>query len=91
MTKVNMPPLLLQNILDYLSDNDLKKLQTLRHVVSGGDKINTNVVNIFNARLGSRYLISLYNSYGPTENTIDSTIYRFGNDKEYKVIPIGKP
>ncbi|MFH6996197.1 amino acid adenylation domain-containing protein, partial [Flavobacterium sp. FlaQc-48] len=91
ITKVNMPPLLLQNMLDYISDTDLNKLQSLRHVVSGGDKINTKVVNTFIARLGNRYLISLHNSYGPTENTIDSTIYRFENDIEYTAIPIGAP
>ncbi|MGO4773901.1 amino acid adenylation domain-containing protein, partial [Flavobacterium sp. W22_SRS_FK3] len=91
ITKVNMPPLLLQNILDFISDSDLRKFQSLRHVVSGGDKINTKVVNTFNTKLGNRYSIALHNSYGPTENTIDSTIYRFENDIEYTAISIGGP
>ncbi|OON65264.1 hypothetical protein B0919_24465, partial [Hymenobacter sp. CRA2] len=67
LTKINMPPVLLGELVQ-LPDAALPaRLSTLRHVVSGGDQLTLAVVRAFQQRFAAR----LYNSYGPTENTID--------------------
>lgn len=89
ISKVNMPPVLLQDIIDILPDEQVGRISSLRHVVSGGDKLNVEVVNSFYKKVGADTHINLYNSYGPTENTIDSTILKCGRDSTQ--ISIGRP
>ncbi|OON70557.1 non-ribosomal peptide synthetase [Hymenobacter sp. CRA2] len=69
ITKMNAPPLLLGELALTADHTTQAQLSTLRHVVSGGDQLTLAVVRAFQQRFAAR----LYNSYGPTENTIDST------------------
>uniref|UniRef100_UPI0031DADD9A amino acid adenylation domain-containing protein n=1 Tax=Chitinophaga sp. TaxID=1869181 RepID=UPI0031DADD9A len=89
ITKVNMPPVLLQDIIELLPDEQVDSIRSLRHVVSGGDKLNVEVVNSFYKKMGADTHINLYNSYGPTENTIDSTILKCSRGLKY--MSIGSP
>ncbi|HEY0610538.1 MAG TPA: amino acid adenylation domain-containing protein, partial [Chitinophaga sp.] len=89
ISKVNMPPILLQDVIEALPADQIHRISSLRHIVSGGDKLNEEVVSNFYWKTGDLVQATLYNSYGPTENTIDSTILKL--DRNVKVVSIGKP
>ena len=91
ITRVTMPPVVLQDFLDALPNNQVDRIRSLRQVVAGGDKINVEIINNFYSKIGIPNRISLYNAYGPTENTIDSSIFRLDGYPAEKNIPIGKP
>src|SRR5678809_1070828 len=44
ITKVNMPPVLLGEFVQSVEDGDLHKLNSLKHVVSGGDRLTLKIV-----------------------------------------------
>ena len=91
VTLVKMPPALLHELLETLSEEDISRISCLRHIISGGDKLPLQDYNKFSERIGSKIKANLYNSYGPTENTINSTIHKFEKDTTYHVVPIGRP
>jgi len=66
--------------------DELHKLKKLKVALIGGEKLESNIVNLFN-----RYTkIDIYNVYGPTEATVDSTSFKcIGTSMSN--IPIGKP
>lgn len=68
----------------YLRELDPEKLRTMRVVESGGDKVERNVVEKW-----KRYC-RVFNTYGPTEATVNALTYELGNEIP-KEIPIGKP
>lgn len=63
-------------IAEALMDYDLPDMEIL---ITGGDKLNRFVEKNY----------KLYNTYGPTENTVDATSYLV--EKKQANIPIGKP
>ncbi|WP_343914921.1 amino acid adenylation domain-containing protein [Aquimarina litoralis] len=91
VTKVNMPPILLQNIIEILPENEINRIASLKHIISGGDKLSAEVVKSFYSKVGVENKITLYNAYGPTENTNDSTILKLDRNITDKNISIGKP
>jgi amino acid adenylation domain-containing protein len=91
ITKVFMPPVVLQNFIDALPNDQVHRVKSLRHIVAGGDKLNTEIVNSFYAKIGTGTATNLYNAYGPTENTNDSAIFKLDGYITEKNIPIGKP
>ncbi|MFP7658512.1 non-ribosomal peptide synthetase, partial [Chryseobacterium proteolyticum] len=74
---------------DLLSNPDYSEkfynLKSLKHVVSGGDVLNTR--HLKKAKMSARF----YNAYGPTENTIDSTNWIIDVNNNSKESIIGKP
>ncbi|MFP7658505.1 amino acid adenylation domain-containing protein, partial [Chryseobacterium proteolyticum] len=74
---------------DLLSNPDYSEkfynLKSLKHVVSGGDVLNTR--HLKKAKMNARF----YNAYGPTENTIDSTNWIIDVNYTSKKSIIGKP
>ena len=52
---------------------------SLRLVIVGGDKLSKYITNSY----------SVFNNYGPTENTVITTV--FPVDRQYANIPIGRP
>ena len=86
ITKVNMPPVLLEELIREAHGENLSRLSSLKHVVSGGDKLSVDIVNQFVNTFDAK----LYNAYGPTENTDDSTVWEAGRLRR-AVVPIGKP
>ncbi len=87
ITKINMPPALLNEFTQAADPALLLQLLSLKHVVSGGDKLTAKIVDEFL----SRFNIHLYNSYGPTENTIDSTNWLAERRGKNTRVLIGKP
>ncbi|WP_318849374.1 amino acid adenylation domain-containing protein, partial [Chryseobacterium sp. JV558] len=70
-------------VLEYLNSMEDYTKYTFRILISGGDTLKANHVNHI------RTAFNIYNTYGPTENTICSTYYFLEESKE--IIPIGKP
>ena len=63
------------------------RFNTLRHLIIGGDALVPHIVS--KVRKASPEL-SLWNGYGPTENTTFSTSFLIDQDYDGS-IPIGKP
>lgn len=88
ITKINMPPILLKEFVNDIGGEDkIYKIKTLKHIVSGGDVLNLDVIK----DIGQKLNINFYNSYGPTENTIDSTNFKIDFNHEGKNSIIGIP
>ncbi|TGE15082.1 non-ribosomal peptide synthetase [Hymenobacter elongatus] len=85
VTKINTPPAFLHLFLDRIENG--AALHSLRHLVSGGDVLNKSLLGRLHASLTAR----VHNTYGPTENTIDSTVFEVDRAAHYHTIPIGKP
>ncbi|MBA4536565.1 amino acid adenylation domain-containing protein [Bacillus aquiflavi] len=75
-----VPPII-SLIIEKINEDEASSLKT---ITVGGDRTPANLI-----KLCAEKQIELVNEYGPTENTIISTIYRNMND--YKNIKIGKP
>ncbi|WP_212003981.1 non-ribosomal peptide synthetase [Chitinophaga sp. HK235] len=90
ITRIFTSPVLLQHIVDELTEDEVGRLASLRHIICGGEKISVETVNGFYRKLGVLNHCTLYNAYGPTENTNDSTILKLEH-KIYRRISIGKP
>lgn len=87
-------PSMLLEILKYaLHRKNEDKLKTLRVVYSGGEVLHSSTVSMFNELLTKKYETVLYNVYGPTETTIDSTYFCCNNimNDIPNNIPIGIP
>ncbi|MBN1684102.1 MAG: amino acid adenylation domain-containing protein [Gammaproteobacteria bacterium] len=80
---------LLPLYLKYLVDGQKTKLK-LQRVISGGGVLSPSTVKKFFEIFPNT---KLFNIYGPTEVTIDSTIFECyaGLENDYQTIPIGKP
>ncbi len=89
ITKLNMPPVLLSELLSYFKENK-KKIDTisLRNIVSGGDKLALATAEECIQLLPNTLL---HNAYGPTECTNDSTHLRIDQNYSANVITIGYP
>ncbi|WDF57316.1 non-ribosomal peptide synthetase [Mucilaginibacter sp. KACC 22063] len=66
VTKVNMPPQLLYEIMEV----DTSLFNIIKILVSGGDKLDFDKLSRFN------FNCEIFNAYGPTESTNDTHIYK---------------
>ncbi len=82
VTHFSMVPNLYQMILEGISD----ELAGLKSVTIGGESVSSGLVEEHFKRLKN---VRLCNEYGPTENSVCTTVYEFGPDNT--VIYIGKP
>ncbi|MGB7128152.1 MAG: amino acid adenylation domain-containing protein [Candidatus Rhabdochlamydia sp.] len=72
-----------------LADEDLKELQGMKEIFSGGDVMSADAARKFSLKLPACRIV---NAYGPTENTVISTYYLFrSEDLKSTTIPIGRP
>ncbi len=85
ITKVNMPPLLLHDLLSEPFRARFTGLVSLKHVVSGGDVLHSRMLK------DTTMSATFYNSYGPTENTIDTTNWKVIPDYDSRESVIGSP
>lgn len=69
-------------LLNELSD----KLQNFKHIIVAGEGFSSELVEKHYRMLPN---VDLYNEYGPTENSVCSTYYKF--DKSNSTVSIGKP
>lgn len=89
ITKVNMPPVLLNEFANSISEEEKEEIQkTLKHLVSGGDKLSSELAA---TTLEVFPLVKLHNTYGPTENTIDSTHLVLDQYNRGDLLSIGFP
>ena len=82
-------PALLSELVSYCIDHQLKINDSfLKHVVSGGDKLSESLAEqCLQVFPGAK----LYNTYGPTECTIDSTHLVIAGKEELEAMTIGRP
>ncbi|MCY7855055.1 amino acid adenylation domain-containing protein, partial [Bacillus sonorensis] len=74
-------------LFNQLAHQDPSMFQSIKDVIIGGDALVPAIVNKVRRACPG---LSLWNGYGPTENTTFSTCFLI--DKEYEhAIPIGKP
>ncbi|MBE2202016.1 MAG: amino acid adenylation domain-containing protein [Anaerolinea sp.] len=71
----------------FLDVPELESLDTLRHVFCGGESLPAPVQERFHARL----MANLHHQYGPTEATIDATMWDCTREPGQHLIPIGTP
>lgn len=86
----NITFMLIPTILfNQLALMDQSMFDSLKYLIIGGDVISTRAItNIYNSNKD----IILINAYGPTENTVISTVYRIPRGIDItENIPIGQP
>ncbi|WP_242691354.1 non-ribosomal peptide synthetase [Lysobacter enzymogenes] len=83
VTWMHVVPAYLRQLLEVPGWSDTK----LRRVSSGGDVLDRGLQQAW--FVPERSGIALYNSYGPTEITITSSVHRVRGDEA--VVPIGRP
>ncbi|MBN1684247.1 MAG: amino acid adenylation domain-containing protein [Gammaproteobacteria bacterium] len=89
ITTINTVPSFLQSLLDHLKTHKSSSPGLLK-IISGGDQLHSQTVMDCYRVLPN---VRLFNTYGPTETTIDATLFECypGVEKDYTSIPIGKP
>ena len=79
---------LTSGLFDQWSDSNLEHLK-LRYLLAGGDVVRPSSVEKVYTKLEN---VSIYNGYGPTENTTFTCCYKIPRERPAnKSIPIGKP
>jgi amino acid adenylation domain-containing protein len=71
----------------FLEADSVEKCSCLRAVFCGGEVLAPDLQSLFFGRLNCE----LYNLYGPTECTIDSTFWKCQNEWDRPIVPIGRP
>jgi amino acid adenylation domain-containing protein len=84
VTVVQFVPSMLRVLLEA---EDIGKCQSLRFVFCGGEALTKDIQKLFFDRVAAE----LYNLYGPTECTIDSTMWKCVKDSGLPNVPIGRP
>lgn len=81
-------PSMLSNFIEASDTNDHDLKDYLRIIISSGEALSPNLVNAFY----KKFSCNLYNQWGLTEVSIDSTQYQCSPaDADLKNVPIGKP
>ncbi len=87
---VEIVPAILRMLVEFMEEND-KKFETVKLLVAGADAFYVKEFEKLKQLCGQN--AKIFNSYGLTEATIDSTFYSDQADdlKPGQMIPIGKP
>lgn len=64
---------------------------SLRLLFSAGEQLHAELVHAFLARLPDPGTVAVWNTYGPTECSIDVTAHRFDPAQRAGPVPIGRP
>ena len=84
-------PSMLKLVTSYITAEQKRNMTNLRVVVSSGEALTADLVNDFYTTMPG----TLYNSWGATEVSIDSTCYKCSPDKltatGSQIISVGKP
>lgn len=78
-------------VFDLWAGNSLQSITSLKNVVAGGERVSPKSVQLI---YNSNPEITIYNGYGPTENTTFSTFYKIPRKTKLSHnahLPIGKP
>lgn len=82
---VDMLPTLIHGIIEA---SDFKKCTSLKYVFSGGEALSGQIVRVFYRRCS---WAKLYNTYGPTEATVEASVWECEPSFSGNVAPIGRP
>ncbi|VBB05118.1 phosphopantetheine attachment site [Lucifera butyrica] len=91
VTIVQFVPSLLTMLLEYMEENNIAPLASLKKVFAGGEALQYQQVARFHKLFNQQPAVKLINQYGPTEATIDASYFDCGPERETESIPIGKP
>ncbi|WP_379138140.1 amino acid adenylation domain-containing protein [Paenibacillus sp. sgz500958] len=82
-------PSMLNRLLDIMEDGEWKQLLKLRYVMAGGESLSADTVRRFYKKMPG----TLYNTWGATEVSVDSTIHICSEAdlEEEGAVCIGKP
>ncbi|GLQ87905.1 non-ribosomal peptide synthetase [Dyella flagellata] len=83
---VEFVPSALQLLLEQIEEDT--PLPLLRHVIAGGETVSPALLRQFKRILPRA---TLYNSYGPTEATIDVTLWDCRPEQDTGFVPLGMP
>ncbi|MEH2247202.1 amino acid adenylation domain-containing protein [Nostoc sp.] len=72
-----------------LEEKGIENCRFLRHIICGGEALPSELIERFFAQLNLDNV--LYNCYGPTEASIDTTFWTCQRDTNYAIAPIGRP
>lgn len=81
---LNLVPAFMEALLENLKDKSLR----LTHLLIGGERFPTALYHRLLPHIASD---SIINIYGPTETTINATMYRCTGKEHGDTLPIGKP
>jgi amino acid adenylation domain-containing protein len=84
ITVAEFVPSMLGAILD---EKGVERCTSFKRVFSGGEALSSEIQERFLNRMSS----ALYNTYGPTEASIDVTHWECVPDGEQGIVPIGRP
>jgi amino acid adenylation domain-containing protein len=84
ITCISPTPQLLQVLLE---ENILQKCKNMRKVICGGEALLATLQKLFFSCMP----IDLYNTYGPTETSIEITCWRCVPDEHCQIAPLGRP
>jgi amino acid adenylation domain-containing protein len=84
ITFVDLSPFLLSALRRH---HLIDKCVSMRRVVSGGDVLSVESCRAFHEKSSA----ALFNTYGPTEATVQSTFWHYEAESEIRTIPIGRP
>ena len=90
VTMTDFVPSVFGVLVDYLTNVNpaaRRKLETLRHILIGGEELNPVATQTFKSMLPQ---VGLTNTYGPTETSIGTIFFEIGKER-YSSIPIGRP
>lgn len=82
---LNAVPVVLQNLFE--EKEEVGKLK-LKYLILGGEKFTLDLYQKIRERIACETIINIY---GPTEATINATLYECSREGENEKIPIGKP
>ncbi|MEH2423097.1 MAG: amino acid adenylation domain-containing protein [Nostoc sp.] len=72
-----------------LEEQGIENCRFLRHIICGGEALPGELIERFFAQLNLDNV--LYNCYGPTEASIDTTFWACQRGTNYAIAPIGRP
>ncbi len=85
VVRAGFVPVILNEILEGIDDGELSSLKT---VFCGGDKLEETLIEKFEEKIPNA---TLFNSYGPTEITITSSVWDTSTGGMGKKVSIGTP
>jgi len=93
LTVLDLPTAYWQQLVSDIATADLVVPESLRLVIIGGEQALAKQVETWQSCVGDRQ--QLINAYGPTEATVETTIYKLpklaSTDKASQRLPIGRP
>ena len=86
----DMTPAFFNVLVDYLHEH--RQPLPLRRVLLAGEVLRPDVIQKFYSIPGNEVVV-LFNIYGPTECTVDSTAFRieYSSHRDFAAFPIGRP